>query len=149
MVFGLHACRQAVYAADDHCNSHTALLLPLLAPAARSTPNAMADALQAAAAADQLSLLMAMQQHQQQSQLQAAAAAASAAAAAMPPMPLGMGMPSGATVDQLQMLLNNPAEMNRWASAAAKQANLHGCCSGSCPHHGAVHSRHAFVSLSA
>jgi hypothetical protein len=80
----------------------------------------MADALQAAAAADQLTLLMAMQQHQQQSQLQAAAAAASAAAAAMPPMPLGMGMPSGATVDQLQMLLSNPAEMSRWAGGVTQ-----------------------------
>jgi hypothetical protein len=84
----------------------------------------MADALQAAAAADQLTLLMAMQQHQQHAQLQAAAAAASAAAAAMPPMPLGMGMPHGASVDQLQMLLNNPAEMNRCAAAVGEAQKL-------------------------
>jgi hypothetical protein len=92
-----------------------------------STPNTMADALQAAAAADQLSLLMAMQQHQQHAQLQAAAAAASAAAAAMPPMPLAMGMPPGASVDQLQMLLNNPAEMNRCGCSflCLYQAHLH------------------------
>jgi hypothetical protein len=103
----------------DCVSTHSTTDLLLLLPCNSfsfpcSTPNTMADALQAAAAADQLTLLMAMQQHQQQSQLQAAAAAASAAAAAMPPMPLGMGMPAGATVDQLQMLLSNPAEMNRY-----------------------------------
>lgn len=108
-----------------------ACLLMLLFPRRPSPVGSMTDALQAAVAADQLALLMAVQQQQNNSNMMNLAANAAAAcsnglpllnnsaagfqmAGALPPqstaLPLG---PPQSAVDQMQMLLSRPADLNR------------------------------------